>query len=70
MVKWAILAGPKPSTLPHGWGASISLNSKRRAASACDQKFAFNDSLNERDSIGWKWMSATPSAGSPGSLEV
>ena len=43
----------------------------RRAlgASLAVQKLAFNETRNDLDSIGWKWMSATPAAGSPGRRE-
>ena len=34
------------------------------------QKFAFKETRNERDSIGWKWMSSTPAAASPGRRET
>lgn len=65
---------PAPASAPKASAASTE-DARMRASSATlrpwpIQKLALSDKRNERDSIGWKWMSSTPPAGSPGSREV
>ncbi len=65
---------PGPASAPKAGAASPEDPLLRRSSVALLpwplQNLALSDKRNERDSIGWKWMSSTPPAGSVGNREV